>query len=159
MKYCLVKKVNFSWNVKNADQISINGANNDTNAIGSVDIYPTKDTTYTLIAINDDGETLSDPIDIKVNVLFELYQNYPNPFNGSTTIPFDIENDSKVKLVIYNILGQKINTLVNKNCGAGHYDITWNGQNNYGNLVSSGVYFYKIETDSNSKVQKLVYIK
>lgn len=155
----LGEKVTFSWNVKNADQISINGTNNDTNAIGSVDIYPTKDTTYTLIAINDDGETLSNPIDIKVNVLFELYQNYPNPFNGSTTIPFDIENDSKVKLVIYNILGQKINTLVNKNCGAGHYDITWNGQNNYGNLVPSGIYFYKIETDANSKVKKLVYIK
>lgn len=152
-------KVTLSWKVKNSDQIVISGVGSDTNSIGSVNVYPENDTSYTLTAINDDGEVSSDPINISVDVLFKLYQNYPNPFNGSTTIPFDIETDSKVKLVIYNILGQKINTLVNKNCNAGHYDITWNGQNNYGNLVPSGIYFYKIETDSNLKVKKLVYIK
>lgn len=155
----LGEKITLNWEVKNADQISINGVNSDTNLVSSLDVYPDKDTTYILTAINGDGETSSDPIYIKVNVLFELYQNQPNPFNGSTTIPFDIETDSNVKLVIYNILGQKVNTILNKNCSTGHYDITWNGTNNYGNQVPSGIYFYKIVNDSNIKVKKMVYIK
>ena len=94
-----------------------------------------------------------------ITQIFGLYQNQPNPFNGSTTIPFDIETESNVELVIYNILGQKVKTLLNKNCNAGHYDITWNGTNNYGNQVSSGIYLYKIVNGSNTKIKKMVYVK
>ncbi len=154
----LGEKITLSWEVNNADSITINGIT-DTTSIGSLEFSPTANTTYTLIAYNEDGSSTSESINIQVNIVFKLSQNYPNPFNATTTIPFDIEIDSKIKLTIYNILGQKIQTLVDKNCEAGHYEIIWHGTNNYGNVVPSGIYLYKIETDEQSKMKKLIYLK
>ncbi|MEA1986512.1 MAG: T9SS type A sorting domain-containing protein [Candidatus Marinimicrobia bacterium] len=154
----LGEKVTLSWNINNCDSISINGVS-DTNSIGSMDFYPKADTAYTLTAYNEDGSITSNSISVKVNVVFNLSQNYPNPFNATTTIPFDIENDANVKLVIYNILGQKVKTVVDRDCNAGHYDIIWHATNDMGNVVPSGIYIYKIESDKNSNVKKLLFLK
>ena len=84
---------------------------------------------------------------------FELAQNYPNPFNPSTTIQFDLPNDGTVMLSIYNVLGQEINTVVNREFQAGRYRFEWDGTNKAGNLVPSGVYFYRISVDGNEYVE------
>jgi hypothetical protein len=85
---------------------------------------------------------------------FKLYQNYPNPFNPSTTIKFDIANNVSVKINIYNILGKKVSCLINENLPAGSYEILWNGTE-----FSSGVYFYKLETDNYSEIKSMVLMK
>ncbi|KAA3616963.1 MAG: T9SS C-terminal target domain-containing protein [Calditrichaeota bacterium] len=73
---------------------------------------------------------------------FQLSQNYPNPFNPETTIKIGLPEQSDLKLVIYNILGQKVKTLKNKIMDAGFYKVTWDGQNDLGNKIGSGQYFY-----------------
>lgn len=85
---------------------------------------------------------------------FALHQNYPNPFNPSTTIKFDIPKSSNVKLVVYNILGQQVATLVNEYMKGGSYQIIFNMPK-----LSSGVYFYVLTADSYRDVKKMVLIK
>ncbi|MBK7158211.1 MAG: T9SS type A sorting domain-containing protein [Ignavibacteria bacterium] len=90
---------------------------------------------------------------------FNVYQNYPNPFNPSTKIKFDIPSglngsDSKVRLSVYNSLGKEIAELVNENLGAGSYETEFDASD-----FSSGVYFYKIETDNFSQTKSMFLIK
>ena len=90
---------------------------------------------------------------------FNVYQNYPNPFNPSTKIKFDIPSglngsDSKVRLSVYNSLGKEIAELVNENLGAGSYETEFDASD-----FSSGVYFYKIETDNFSLTKSMFLIK
>lgn len=82
-----------------------------------------------------------------------LYQSYPNPFKSETAISFSysISQDSKVILGIYNIIGQKIKTLVHKNQQSGFHNVIWNGTDNNNKTVPSGVYFYRITTIPNQK--------
>ncbi|HED05402.1 MAG TPA: T9SS type A sorting domain-containing protein, partial [Ignavibacteria bacterium] len=90
---------------------------------------------------------------------FKVYQNYPNPFNPSTTISYALPKASPVKVVIYNITGAKVKTLVNKEQTAGMHLITWNGENNNGVMVSSGTYFYRISAGLNVQVRKMIFLK
>jgi len=90
---------------------------------------------------------------------FALRQNYPNPFNPATTIPFDIKVTSRVTLKVYNIRGQVVRTLVDEIMDAKSYAIDWNGRNDAGDEVSSGVYFYKIVAGDFQDVRKLVLMK
>jgi len=98
-------------------------------------------------AENDNNETL-----LPSN--FNLAQNYPNPFNPVTSISFDLPITSFVKLDIYNLLGQRIETMINKEMEAGSYDINWNGKG-----VASGIYFYRIETGDFSETKKMLLLK
>lgn len=82
---------------------------------------------------------------------FELEQNYPNPFNPETMISFDLPEDAKVTLQVYNMLGQIVQTLVSDKLAAGSHRIMWNGQDEHGVNVASGVYFYRIKAMGNSK--------
>jgi hypothetical protein len=92
---------------------------------------------------------------------FALSQNYPNPFNPSTTIAFDIPEDKEafVRLKVYNIRGQLVRTLVNETMVEGSHKIEWDGKDNNGRYVSSGVYFYRIQTGEFSKTRKMVILK
>jgi hypothetical protein len=90
---------------------------------------------------------------------FVLNDNYPNPFNPITTIKYEIPNDGKVLLVIYNILGQEVITLVNNEQWAGKYNVRWNGTNQFGNQVSTGTYFYFLKTQNNQSVKKMLLLK
>ncbi|MEK9138276.1 MAG: YCF48-related protein, partial [Bacteroidota bacterium] len=76
---------------------------------------------------------------------FALDQNYPNPFNPTTTLRYALPKDARVNLTIYNVLGQRIAVLSNEVRAAGFYDVLWNGRNDFGSQVASGVYFYRIE--------------
>lgn len=90
---------------------------------------------------------------------FALYQNYPNPFNPTTVIRYDLPVASKVNLKIYNILGQRVATLVSAYQNAGRKSVIWDGKNDAGNRVGSGIYIYRIKTDKFRKCLKLVILK
>ncbi len=95
---------------------------------------------------------------------FQLLQNYPNPFNPSTTIKFTVPvvgaySNTPVRLVIYDILGREINTLVDENKVAGEYSVNWDGKDKTGNEVSSGIYFYNIKFGDNSITKKMVLVR
>ena len=79
-----------------------------------------------------------------------LKQNYPNPFNPSTIISFDIPENSQVTLKIYNLQGKVVRTLVNERKSIGYYSVKWNGKNNRGTKLPSGIYIYSLEVISNS---------
>ncbi len=90
---------------------------------------------------------------------FKLSQNYPNPFNPSTEIEFTLPKYQRVSLVVYDILGRLVKTLVNEERHAGQHRVTWNGTNNLGSPVSSSVYFYEMRTNDMVKVRKMMLIR
>ncbi len=91
---------------------------------------------------------------------FHLSQNYPNPFNSSTTIGYSLARQSKVTLEIFNILGKKIKTLLsNQVYDSGRHKVSWDGSNNTGKSVSSGVYFYRIRTEKYVKSKKMALLR
>ena len=90
---------------------------------------------------------------------YNLSQNYPNPFNPETTIQFSLSSNSDVSLVIYNALGQQVRNLYSGNVQPGTHRYTWNGTNDAGNPVTSGVYFYKLNVDNQSSVRKMVLMR
>jgi hypothetical protein len=91
---------------------------------------------------------------------YKLGHNYPNPFNPSTTINFSLPQAAKVKLVIFNLLGQQIRTLVNDEFTAGDHSIQWDGKDNKGMIVGSGIYFYQLSAGSSfSATHKMVLMK
>jgi len=89
---------------------------------------------------------------------FVLEQNYPNPFNPETSINYSISHDAKVKITIFNILGQRVKTLVDNNLAAGKYTVSWNGSTVTGSTAASGVYFYRMEAVSSSQAGKKVFV-
>ena len=93
------------------------------------------------------------------NTIYDL-SNYPNPFNPTTTISFSIQNDSKVDLSIYNIKEQKIKILAQNGFTKGPHSIIWNGDDNFGNSVSSGIYLYKLNVNGKTEaVKKCLLLK
>lgn len=90
---------------------------------------------------------------------FELAQNHPNPFNPSTRISYSIARKSKVNISVFNILGQKVTTLYDGNRDAGVYEEVWSGRDDAGQEVASGVYFYKMVTDSFEQTRKMLLMK
>jgi len=88
-----------------------------------------------------------------------LYQNYPNPFNPTTEIKFSLSHPSSVILDIYNVLGRKIKTIANDNFEAGYHSVLWDGTDEHGISMSSGVYFYKIKAGSFTETRKMLIIK
>ncbi|MCJ7508475.1 MAG: C25 family cysteine peptidase [candidate division Zixibacteria bacterium] len=107
------------------------------------------------------GKTLEVEDDQKTNLPseFGLAQNYPNPFNIESNIEYSLPKNCQVKLVIYNILGQKIKTLVNEEQKAGHQRISWDGKNDRGEIVSSGIYFYKIRAGNFIETKRMMLLK
>ncbi len=90
---------------------------------------------------------------------FTLHQNYPNPFNPTTSIRYSIPEMAQVSLVIHNLIGQEVATLVNTNMGVGNHEVVWNGTDTYGKAVSSGVYFYTIKAGNFSNTKKMLFLK
>ena len=101
------------------------------------------------------------PMDIKDVSLnsYKLLQNYPNPFNPDTYINYEIPKTSDVKLEIFNHLGQKVATLVDKKHSSGSYTVKWNGRDNMNREVASGVYLYRLQTKEFVYIRKLILIQ
>lgn len=112
-----------------------------------------------------DADLLSNPMAVEaLNVrpvpgTFALNQNFPNPFNPETTISYDLAAGSRVELQVYNVMGQVVRTLVSEEQPAGRYRIQWSGDDAFGRQVASGIYFYRIQTESNQAVRKLMLLK
>ncbi|MCH7722215.1 MAG: M4 family metallopeptidase [Bacteroidetes bacterium] len=117
------------------------------------------------LAYADTGVTSVEGRDDKlIPTEFILSQNYPNPFNPSTSIEFSVPVNSNVRLTIYNLLGQVVTTLVSEELSAGNYNVIWNGTDNNGLQVSSGVYLYKMKANGNngtpySQTKKMILLK
>jgi len=100
---------------------------------------------------------VEDPQILPINCL--LYQNYPNPFNPSTKINYSLKENSKVSLNIYNIKGQKVRQLVSDQLSAGQHSVIWNGKDDNGKAVSSGIYFYKLKADNYTNTKRMILLK
>ncbi len=94
------------------------------------------------------------PISVEIPARYELYQNYPNPFNPSTTIKFDIAKPGKTSLIVYDLTGRIVDILINQYLEPGSYQSTLNAEN-----YSSGVYFYKLNTEYYTDTKKMLLIK
>lgn len=90
---------------------------------------------------------------------FSLSQNYPNPFNPETTIQYNIARTGRVALRVYNVLGQEVRTLVNGTKETGVHHAVWDGKNNLGQNVASGIYIYRLEAGSFTQTKKLMFVK
>ena len=97
--------------------------------------------------------------DLVETIHFELYENYPNPFNPTTTISFNLPENAPVNLEIFNLKGQKVRTLINSELKAGKHNIVWNGLDNNGKPVASGVYFYRLSNGEQILSRKMMLMK
>jgi len=103
---------------------------------------------------SEDESIYNAPVPTKLEV-----NNYPNPFNPSTTITFSLPEESKVRLSIYNIRGQKVRDLIDGNMMRGFHKVIWDGKDNGNRSVSSGLYFIRIDSGINSVVKKVMMLK
>jgi len=92
-------------------------------------------------------------------VTFALLQNYPNPFNPETMIQFELPQASKVQLEIYNLVGEKVASLINGPQPAGRQTVRWNGRDDFGRDMASGVYFYRLSTGSHLQTRRMVLLR
>jgi hypothetical protein len=90
---------------------------------------------------------------------FNVSQNYPNPFNPSTTIKYAIPQQSFVTIKVYDIVGREVKTLVNTERSPGIYSVQWDGNNNFGSKVTSGIYLYRVVAGNFTQVKKMILLK
>jgi len=90
---------------------------------------------------------------------FVLHQNYPNPFNPTTIISFSLTEEGEVSLEVFNLLGQKVKTLLVGHVTAGSHTVEWDATDNRGDKVASGVYFYRLTLAEGSQTRKMVLLK
>jgi flagellar hook assembly protein FlgD len=100
-----------------------------------------------------------DVIESKLPIEFRLEQNYPNPFNPKTRIKYKIAKHTHVVLKVINSLGQEVRTLVNEKKPGGFYEVVWDGKNNFGQQVASGLYLYQLESNNFIQTRKMVLLR
>ena len=125
------------------------------------DVFGTAtDLAFTLDAdIEQNITDVPNVIDTRLAKTFALNQNYPNPFNPETKITFQFPQASQVTLRIFNILGKEIKTLVNEQYQAGKHTVNWDGKDNLGNVVSSGIYFYQLRAGNFTQAKKMILLR
>lgn len=141
----IIDSLSFKWPSGNVDSYANVSAN---------DFYEAVETTglnQIVTSVNDALANLPEQ--------FELSQNYPNPFNPSTTIQYNLPENSAVTLKIFNILGHEIRTLAKQTQTKGSHAIVWDGRNDNGSRVSSGVYMFRIEAGSFIQTKKMIFVK
>ncbi len=134
--------------------VNIPGTSLNPELLNVVCSYPSQDSpamVNTTVASADEGSILPSK--------YALFQNYPNPFNPSTQITFDVPTSEVVMLRVYNLLGQDVQTLINKSMAPGRYTVEWNGNDMLNNDVASGVYFYELRGESFISRKKMLLIR
>ena len=113
-----------------------------------------------------DTSTVVSETEYKIAPVFSLQQNYPNPFNTSTLIPFTVHGEQKTEngpihttLKVYNIRGALVRTLVDDERKSGEYQVIWDGKNERGEAVASGIYFYKLKAGGYSETKKMILLR
>jgi hypothetical protein len=114
--------------------------------------------TYRLKQIDRDGKfKYSQSVEVEISIVpkvFALEQNYPNPFNPTTIIRYDIPKDTRVKIVVFDMLGRQVKTLVDEETSSGRYKVQFNASD-----LSSGVYFYRLLTSDFIQTKKLLLMR
>ncbi|MFH1686336.1 MAG: T9SS type A sorting domain-containing protein [bacterium] len=128
-------------------------------AASTGDLFPGWGGPYCFTITKDDPNDVTSALGSALPTTWAMSQNYPNPFNPTTEIAFDVPTRSFVTVTVYNVLGQKINDLVNENLAAGSYTTTWDGRTSGGSEVSSGVYFYRIQSEGFTQTKKMMLLK
>jgi hypothetical protein len=90
---------------------------------------------------------------------FELYQNYPNPFNPGTTIKYYLPEHTHVTLTVYNVTGQRVNVLLDRDAEAGYGEVVWNGTDSRGHPVASGIYLYRLDAGNWNLTKRMMLLK
>jgi hypothetical protein len=120
--------------------------------IGDLNWFPAKKAQWLLTDVR--------PIETNVPDAFTLDQNYPNPFNPTTQISFNLKSNEQVSLVVFNMLGQQVRTLVNnQDMPAGGYVATWDGRDDHGFQMASGAYVYRLQTKSFQMTRTMMLLK
>ena len=120
---------------------------------------------FIFTATDLNGVSLNDTIMVTVLPLIEIpvkyafHQNYPNPFNPVTTLRYDIPENSHVNITIYDMLGRQVKTLINQTQDTGYRSVIWDATNDYGKLVSAGIYLYQIQAGEYMQTKKMVLLK
>jgi len=102
---------------------------------------------------------VQDPVSELLPTRYELHQNYPNPFNPTTVIRYDLPEASEVVLKIYDVMGREVRTLVNARQSAGYQSAAWDGRNEQGQVVGSGVYVYQLQAGDRAQRMKMLFLK
>jgi hypothetical protein len=115
---------------------------------------------------NGIGDACDEPTDIDdypeifpLPEAFSLSQNYPNPFNPATNIRFNLSQTQSVTLAIFNILGEKVKTLIDSRLPAGEHAVKWDGTDSEGHLMPTGIYFYRLKADESTETRKMIFVK
>jgi len=139
-------------------------------------LFPTVGSSQVVICVFADGKGGSDSVSWSFKVVktnpnsvetytgvpteFVVGQNYPNPFNPTTSIKFGLPKAAPVTLEIYNVLGEKVRTLLNGTVmSASFHNVSWDGKNDNGSSVTSGMYLYRITSDKNVQTMKMMLMK
>jgi hypothetical protein len=106
---------------------------------------------------------IREQLDAKIETIlperFNLHQNYPNPFNPVTTLRYDLPNNSLLTIIIYDMLGREVKTLINQTQDAGYRSVIWDATNDYDKPVSAGIYLYQIQAGEYISTKKMVLLK
>jgi hypothetical protein len=94
-----------------------------------------------------------------VDAEFELEQNFPNPFNPSTRIPFELTHGGRVTLEVYDVAGRRVRAVLDRALPAGLHEAEWDGRDDGGRGVASGVYFYRMRAGSRTETRRMVLLK
>ncbi|MBN2245455.1 MAG: T9SS type A sorting domain-containing protein, partial [Candidatus Aminicenantes bacterium] len=108
-------------------------------------------TVYIDYGTDNDDETLPG--------ITALGDNYPNPFNPSTTITYSLKEGGQVRIDVYNLRGERLITLVNEVRDAGVYGVEWNGRDEAGRMMPSGIYFYNMKSGKYTSIKKMILMK
>ena len=135
--------VTTGWAYASASEVELNPTDNEDSA----------DVVVQAVVAVDEGE------EGVVPRAFALGDNFPNPFNPTTSFTYDLPEAAHVQLVVYNALGQVVRTLVNSAQPAGQYTANWDGRDDVGNQVGSGVYLYRITAGAFSEARRMTLIK
>jgi len=111
------------------------------------------------ILIQEEEEEEDDDEPSELPTTFDVRQNYPNPFNPSTTIEYSLSESARVTVDIFNVSGQRVKRLVDKTQPTGEYSIIWHGDDENGERVSSGLYFYRVKAGDKTDFKKMVRLK
>ncbi len=120
---------------------------------------PLNNNEVVIVELGVEDDTTGISIGDQIPLTFDVGDNYPNPFNPTTTIEYNVPRSADVKLVIYNLLGQRVRTLVKERTEPGQYRVKWDGLNDDGYGVASGIYLYRFEAADFTKVKKMILLK
>jgi hypothetical protein len=119
----------------------------------------TSDAFFALKDYTSVGDIADDDIPDAPHYFNNLEQNYPNPFNGTTTIRYSVGKPCRVEIRLFNPAGQLVRTLEARHRTAGNYEVVWNGRDEAGRTVTSGVYFARLDAGKFQQTRKVIYLR